>query len=388
MEQPSPSPQALSEAEIAQLRAAVDALSNRVADLEKRLDSVSDPRIAISAPLASSVPSSSGLGLTAINRIGALTLAIGITFFFKYAADNKWIGPSGRVLIGLVVGIVLLGGAEWLRGKDQRILSQGIAACGLAILYISFYAGYAYYKLIAESPAAGALLVVCVLALVISARYRNAAIAVLGFSEAILAALLLRPSPSEPWLLFHAGYLLAVMVTAVVLAVVFGWRILIPATAAMVVGSSLFLISPHHPYAFVALISASAAGAFAAAKSGEHTRSIFASAYVSGHALVITAFLRVVASVVDETSTVSEVDSVLLGLYGLAILTIGVARGATVDRGLGLTLLAVVIAKLYLYDIWQLNYAARIAAFVVLGIVLLAASFIYSRFKSRPSVSD
>ena len=53
------------------------------------------------------------------------------------------------------------------------------------------------------------------------------------------------------------------------------------------------------------------------------------------------------------------------------------------DRSIGLMLLALVIAKLYCWDVWQLNYAARITAFVLLGVVLLAASWVYSRFRAR-----
>src|SRR5579863_5169818 len=36
------------------------------------------------------------MGLTWINRIGAVTLIIGVAFFFKYAVDNQWIGETGR----------------------------------------------------------------------------------------------------------------------------------------------------------------------------------------------------------------------------------------------------------------------------------------------------
>src|SRR5437899_3226534 len=40
------------------------------------------------------------LGLAWINRIGALTLVFFVAFTFKYAVDNAWIGPAGRVELG------------------------------------------------------------------------------------------------------------------------------------------------------------------------------------------------------------------------------------------------------------------------------------------------
>jgi uncharacterized membrane protein len=48
---------------------------------------------------------------------------------------------------------------------------------------------------------------------------------------------------------------------------------------------------------------------------------------------------------------------------------------------LGLGLLGAVIAKLYLSDVWQLGRVFRITAFLALGALLLAVSYLYSRFK-------
>jgi uncharacterized membrane protein len=49
---------------------------------------------------------------------------------------------------------------------------------------------------------------------------------------------------------------------------------------------------------------------------------------------------------------------------------------------LGLVLIAFVITKLYLVDLWQLGRVYRISAFVALGLLLISTSFLYSRFRS------
>src|SRR6187401_741884 len=36
-----------------------------------------------------------------LNRIGLLAVAIGMSYFLKYAIDNDWIGPTGQVAIGV-----------------------------------------------------------------------------------------------------------------------------------------------------------------------------------------------------------------------------------------------------------------------------------------------
>ena len=56
------------------------------------------------------------VGLTWANRAGALTLIIGAAFFFKYAVDNAWIGPTARVLLGILAGGALVAWSERARG--------------------------------------------------------------------------------------------------------------------------------------------------------------------------------------------------------------------------------------------------------------------------------
>ncbi len=58
------------------------------------------------------------------------------------------------------------------------------------------------------------------------------------------------------------------------------------------------------------------------------------------------------------------------------------ATRTVVNRLSGLALLGVVVLKLYLYDVWQLTKLQRISAFVVLGVLLLSTSFLYSRFRA------
>jgi len=76
-------------------------------------------------------------------------------------------------------------------------------------------------------------------------------------------------------------------------------------------------------------------------------------------------------------------SSLLMALYGLALMGQGMARNFRLHRVLGLGLFALVVVKLYLYDIWQLDRFYRILAFVVLGALLLSGSFLYSRYRHR-----
>jgi len=41
-----------------------------------------------------------------LNRVGIVAVLIGVSYFLKYAFDNNWVGPAGRVVIGSQDGIL------------------------------------------------------------------------------------------------------------------------------------------------------------------------------------------------------------------------------------------------------------------------------------------
>ena len=59
----------------------------------------------------------SRLGSQWFNRIGIIALLIGVALFLKFAFDNHWVGPAGRVLIGLLSGAALIAWSERFRSK-------------------------------------------------------------------------------------------------------------------------------------------------------------------------------------------------------------------------------------------------------------------------------
>jgi len=68
-----------------------------------------------SAPLEAQGSLESRIGSQWFNRVGILAVLIGMAWFLKFAIDNHWIGPLGRVLIGLVAGGALIAWSERFR---------------------------------------------------------------------------------------------------------------------------------------------------------------------------------------------------------------------------------------------------------------------------------
>src|SRR4051812_24712244 len=44
----------------------------------------------------------SRIGSQWLNRIGIVATLVGMSYFLKYAFENNWIGPGGRIAIGLL----------------------------------------------------------------------------------------------------------------------------------------------------------------------------------------------------------------------------------------------------------------------------------------------
>ncbi len=124
--------------------------------------------------------------------IGAVTLVLGIGFFLKLAFDNDWIGDTGRVVLGILVGMALLGVGEYTQRRFP-LWSQPVTAGGAAILYLSIYAAFGLYALIRPDVAFLFLALVVAVVGLLALRYESIIIAVLGIIGAFLGPALLGP---------------------------------------------------------------------------------------------------------------------------------------------------------------------------------------------------
>lgn len=93
------------------------------------------------------------IGSAWLNRIGIVLLLFAVAFFLKFAFDNNWIAPIGRVVIGLIAGSALLLWSEWLFQKRWTYFSEGIAALAVGVIYLSLYAGFQFYHFLAPTIA-------------------------------------------------------------------------------------------------------------------------------------------------------------------------------------------------------------------------------------------
>jgi uncharacterized membrane protein len=131
-----------------------------------QLPRVAVPPIYPSSPRSQRAASTSDGGLESrigshwLNRVGISAVLIGVSYFLKYAFDNNWIGPAGRVTIGLLAGIAAVLWSERFRSRGYQIFSYSLKAVGIGVLYLSLWAAFQVYNLFPGSVAFIAMLVV------------------------------------------------------------------------------------------------------------------------------------------------------------------------------------------------------------------------------------
>ena len=119
------------------------------------------------------------IGGRGLSIVGIIVFVLGIAFFVGYAFQQNWIGPTGRVIIGYLTGITLLGLGEYL-SKKYKTYSWGLTAGALTAFYISTYAAFSLYLIIDKTPALILMILITATAVLLALRYDSKTIAEIG----------------------------------------------------------------------------------------------------------------------------------------------------------------------------------------------------------------
>ncbi|MBZ5528786.1 MAG: DUF2339 domain-containing protein [Acidobacteriia bacterium] len=161
-----------------------------------------------------------------LNRIGILAVLLSVSFFLKYAFENNWIGPTGRIAIGLLLGSAMLPWSGWLLERGYSYFSEGIAGLGEAILYVSLWAGWHYYDLFSQTTAFAAMIGVTALMAAVALGRNSQRIALLSLLGGFLTPLIVSTGKNQEAILFT--YLLILGAGQLIIAIRRNWRFLIP----------------------------------------------------------------------------------------------------------------------------------------------------------------
>src|SRR6516165_4817858 len=197
------------------------------------------PSPSLSLPRIPKEPTSADLealiGGRWFNRIGIIALLFAVSYFLKLAFDNNWIGPGGRVAIGMFLGALMLPWSQWLLGRGYSYFSEGIAGLGEATLFVSVWAGCQYYTLYSRELGFAMLVVVTITMAVLALWRDSERIAFLSLLGGILTPALMSSGKNEQVVLF--SYLLCLGAAALTISWRRNWQSLLPL---IFVGSHLY----------------------------------------------------------------------------------------------------------------------------------------------------
>jgi uncharacterized membrane protein len=183
-------------------------------------------------PLPNLLPQPSHADLEALiggrwfNRIGIIALLFAVSYFLKLAFDNNWIGPAGRVTIGILLGALMLPWSQWLLSRGYSYFAEGIAGLGEATLFVSIWAGCQYYTLFSRGVGFAALVLVTVVMAALALRRNSSRIAFLSLLGGLLTPALVSSGKNEQLVLF--SYLLCLGATALFIIWRKDWQLLLP----------------------------------------------------------------------------------------------------------------------------------------------------------------
>ena len=244
-------------AELAALTARVESLERQLAELgpepsasdRKRVSPVpSHPAPIAVEPLpppdfGRHLPEAKGsledrIGSQLFSRVGIVALLVATTLFLKWAIDNHWIGPLGRVMAGLIGGSAIVVWSERFRRKGFNGFSYSLKAVGSGALYLSLWAAFQLYHLLPAGAALGAMILVTAWNAYMAWSQNSEILAAYAIAGGFATPLMLSTGGNHEIFLFT--YVLAIDIATVVLVRLKSWPRLLfgafPGTVAFFIG--------------------------------------------------------------------------------------------------------------------------------------------------------
>jgi len=180
----------------------------------------------------------SQIGSQWFNRIGIVAMLIGMAWFLKLAIDNHWIGPAGRVLIGLAAGVGLIAWSERFRERGYAAFSYSLKAVGSGTLYLSLWAAFQLFHLLPAPAAFAAMVAITAFNGFMAWAQDSELLALYAIAGCLSTPLLVSTGENHEITLF--SYLLLMDLAVLALVALKPWSRLLAVTF---VGTQLFIVA-------------------------------------------------------------------------------------------------------------------------------------------------
>ncbi len=157
-------------------------------------------------------------------KLGIFLVLLGIGWFVTYAFANNWIGPKGRITLGLGAGILILIFGYW---RIRHYLYQGgvFLVFGSTTIILTLFAAREVYQFFTPVTALAIMFLSTALVALISVKYKTQALAIASLVLATSAPFFVNITNWDYPALFL--YLLIVVMGVIWIVNLTAWRVLV-----------------------------------------------------------------------------------------------------------------------------------------------------------------
>lgn len=163
------------------------------------------------------------LGGNTIVRIGLVILFIGLSFLSSYAAAAGLFPVELRLAAVALAGIALLA-VGFVKRQARPAFALALQGGGVAVIYLTVFAAFRRFDLVAPLPAFGLMIVVCALSCALALLQDSRALAVAAFAGGFAVPLLLSTGGGSSVALF--SYYTLLNLAILFIAYKRSWRVL------------------------------------------------------------------------------------------------------------------------------------------------------------------
>lgn len=311
--------------------------------------------------------------------VGAVSLIFAAFFLVKYSIELGWVGPRTRVFLGVIFGLCLISGGQWVRPRyhiaNAQRIGQGLVGAGLVALYVSLYSAINLYHMMPPLLGFAAMSIITAWAVFLSLRHGEP-IALFGLLGGLLTPALIHTGTHSAIVLFSYLFLLFTGIFVVLIRRNW-WNLAWASIIGMFMWSFVWFLTFFNTSDSVTLLLFSMAVMTAVLiMTGKHIIDHNKkdpreeqSSLLAIHGINFTALSGGIITVIwlSFKITLTLFDWSMLGLITLAMMTLAHFHPNTYYKPLVVKL----VASLILYFSWAQDVSLIEAVLVLLGIALI-----------------
>ena len=238
-------------------------VAKKLASVAAQVPPPPEPTPPAAAPSFESQSSASGYWEHLVGGKGALWIGSIATFFalaFFLAYAWQLLTDVGRLAVGFASGLALLALGERSRRRAERWFSEGISGAGIAVFYLTIWAGVQRYHLLSFEVSFALMAATVLVGVLLALRYDAISLSVLATIGSFLTPVLLRAPGGAPTTPYPLLTYLTVLNTGILAVSLYRqWRSLVwlsfGATVLLLLGWAVDSYTPQHQWTVFAFVT-------------------------------------------------------------------------------------------------------------------------------------